>query len=71
MVNTNGVRLAEDEAFVERLASYLPGFEVYLQFDSFKREALLDLRELTCAAFVSKRSIISTGTRYRPPSSSP
>ena len=44
MVNTNGVRIAEDEAFVERLAKYMPGFEVYLQFDSFKREALLNLR---------------------------
>ncbi|MCA9215252.1 MAG: radical SAM protein, partial [Planctomycetales bacterium] len=35
MVNTNGVRIARDPAFAERLAGYGPGFEVYLQFDSF------------------------------------
>jgi uncharacterized radical SAM superfamily Fe-S cluster-containing enzyme len=36
MVNTNGVRIAADAAFAERLASYAPGFEVYLQFDSLE-----------------------------------
>lgn len=44
MVNTNGIRLAKDPAFVERLAGYMPGFEVYLQFDSFKKEALMSMR---------------------------
>ena len=44
MVNTNGVRLAHDDGFAERLAGYLPGLEVYLQFDSFERDALLELR---------------------------
>ncbi|MCE4555785.1 radical SAM protein [Roseateles cellulosilyticus] len=44
MVNTNGLRLAQDAAFAERLASYAPGLEVYLQFDSLKRDALMDLR---------------------------
>ena len=44
MVNTNGLRLAQDAAFAERLAGYAPGLEVYLQFDSLKREALMDLR---------------------------
>ena len=44
MVNTNGVRIAEDAAFCERLASYMPNLEVYLQFDSFQRAALLELR---------------------------
>jgi uncharacterized radical SAM superfamily Fe-S cluster-containing enzyme len=44
MVNTNGVRIARDPAFVERLAGYRKGFEVYLQFDSFKKDALVDLR---------------------------
>ena len=44
MVNTNGVRIAQDEAFAKRLADYMPGFEVYLQFDSFERDALLELR---------------------------
>jgi uncharacterized radical SAM superfamily Fe-S cluster-containing enzyme len=44
MVNTNGVRIARDPAFVDRLASYMPDFEVYLQFDSFERDALVALR---------------------------
>lgn len=44
MVNTNGVRIAQDAAFSDRLASYMPNFEVYLQFDSFQRAALLELR---------------------------
>ena len=44
MVNTNGIRIAQDEAFVRRLAAYAEDFEVYLQFDSFERDALLELR---------------------------
>ncbi|HTG16848.1 MAG TPA: radical SAM protein [Blastocatellia bacterium] len=44
MVNTNGVRIANDEEFAARLADYMPGFELYLQFDSFEREALMELR---------------------------
>ena len=44
MLNTNGVRIAKDEAFVERLASYMPNFEVYLQFDSFKEDVLVQMR---------------------------
>ena len=44
MLNTNGVRIAGDPAFAERLAGYMPDFEVYLQFDSFKPEALRRLR---------------------------
>jgi uncharacterized radical SAM superfamily Fe-S cluster-containing enzyme len=44
MVNTNGVRIATDPAFAERLAEYRDGCEVYLQFDSLEREPLLALR---------------------------
>lgn len=44
MLNTNGVRIANDPAFAERLASYAPGFEVYLQFDSLRPEPLVELR---------------------------
>ena len=44
MVNTNGIRIARDEAFAEQLASYMPGFEVYLQFDSFEQRGLVELR---------------------------
>jgi len=44
MVNTNGIRIAGDISFTERLSGYMPDFEVYLQFDSFKPEALQQLR---------------------------
>jgi uncharacterized radical SAM superfamily Fe-S cluster-containing enzyme len=44
MVNTNGIRIAQDPGFADRLATYLPDFEIYLQFDSFKPEALQALR---------------------------
>jgi uncharacterized radical SAM superfamily Fe-S cluster-containing enzyme len=44
MLNTNGLRIAGDEEFTQRLAEYMPGFEVYLQFDSFEERALRELR---------------------------
>lgn len=44
MINTNGVRIAQDQEFVSRLANYAPGIEVYLQFDSLRDEALMNLR---------------------------
>jgi uncharacterized radical SAM superfamily Fe-S cluster-containing enzyme len=44
MVNTNGIRIAREREFVERLAGYMPGFEIYLQFDSLQRAPLLRLR---------------------------
>jgi len=44
MLNTNGIRIAKDEQFVKRLATYQPDFEIYLQFDSFKKAALEQLR---------------------------
>jgi len=33
MLNTNGLRIARDEAFARELATFQGGFEVYLQFD--------------------------------------
>ena len=44
MVNTNGIRIANDPGFAEQLATYMPDFELYLQFDSFKPEALQQMR---------------------------
>jgi uncharacterized radical SAM superfamily Fe-S cluster-containing enzyme len=44
MLNTNGIRIARSEGFAEQLASFMPGFEIYLQFDSLKREAYQTLR---------------------------
>lgn len=43
MINTNGVRIALDREFCDRLSQYMPGIE-YLQFDSFEAEALKELR---------------------------
>ena len=44
MINTNGVRIAQDEGFAERLATYMPNFELYLQWDSMRPEVLQTLR---------------------------
>ncbi|HEX3685741.1 MAG TPA: radical SAM protein [Bryobacteraceae bacterium] len=44
MLNTNGIRIAREDGFAERLAEYMPGFELYLQFDSFEPRALQELR---------------------------
>jgi uncharacterized radical SAM superfamily Fe-S cluster-containing enzyme len=44
MLNTNGIRIAREPAFVTELEKLKPGFEVYLQFDSLKRDALVNIR---------------------------
>ena len=44
MVNTNGLKIARDKEFTKRLADYLPGFELYLQWDSFEAGPLVALR---------------------------
>src|SRR5215469_1665038 len=40
MVNTNGIRVAQEPDFVKRLADTLPEVEIYLQFDSFELQPL-------------------------------
>lgn len=44
MINTNGLRIAKEPEFAARLATYQPGFEVYLQFDSLRDEVHQELR---------------------------
>ncbi|HEU5352661.1 MAG TPA: radical SAM protein [Terracidiphilus sp.] len=44
MVNTNGIRIAQEPGFAERLTEFMPQFEIYLQFDSLHREPLMQLR---------------------------
>jgi len=44
MINTNGIKIAKDKAFCSRLSQYMPGIEIYLQFDSFETDALQELR---------------------------
>src|SRR4029453_2717002 len=56
MVNTNGVRIAQDAEFTRRLAGFMPGFEVYLQFDSLRPGPLMALRGVDLVV-VRKRAI--------------
>jgi len=44
MVNTNGIRIAQEPEFAKRLKDYMPGFELYLQFDSLEEAPLRELR---------------------------
>ncbi|WP_299114956.1 radical SAM protein [uncultured Winogradskyella sp.] len=44
MLNTNGLKIANDFEFAKRLKSYTPDFEIYLQFDSFENSVLQELR---------------------------
>ncbi len=44
MLNTNGIRIAEEESFAKALKKLGVGFEVYLQFDSLNSESLKDIR---------------------------
>jgi uncharacterized radical SAM superfamily Fe-S cluster-containing enzyme len=44
MINTNGLRIAQEPEFVARLSQYKPGLEIYLQFDSLQEPALQNLR---------------------------
>ena len=44
MLNTNGIKIAKEEGLAERLKTYAPDFEIYLQFDSFENSVLRELR---------------------------
>lgn len=44
MINTNGIRLANDDAFVESLAVHRERLEIYLQFDSLVDDEVKRLR---------------------------
>ncbi len=44
MINTNGLRIAADAAFVAELAKRKKGLEIYLQFDSLDPAAIANLR---------------------------
>lgn len=56
MLNTNGLLLAKDPDLAKRLAELQPGFEVYLQFDSLRDEALVRLRGAKLAS-VRRRAL--------------
>ncbi len=44
MLNTNGIRISQEEDFVKELKNIGKGFEVYLQFDSLNADALKTIR---------------------------
>jgi len=44
MINTNGLRIAQDEEFVRELSEFKGGFEIYLQFDGLSDEIYEKLR---------------------------
>lgn len=44
MLNTNGLRIAEDEEFVKELSQFVGGFEIYFQFDGFEERTYKHLR---------------------------
>lgn len=54
MLNTNGIRIAQDADFARRLKNYMPGFEVYLQFDSLRPGPLQRLRGADLTAIRQK-----------------
>ena len=68
MLNTNGKRLAEDEAFVRELAKFRGGFEVYLQFDGLDDKACSELRGKSGKSLADvKKQAISNLNRHRVP----
>ncbi|HWP95458.1 MAG TPA: radical SAM protein [Syntrophomonadaceae bacterium] len=44
MLNTNGIRIAEDDEFVQTLSQFVGGFEIYLQFDGLKESSYIGMR---------------------------
>lgn len=44
MINTNGIRLAKEPELAQKLAGFLPGVEIYLQFDSLRARVHQSLR---------------------------
>lgn len=65
MLNTNGIRLAEDEGFVRELQQFTGGFEVYLQFDGFKEATYRKLRGENL--YSRKQQAIANLAKYKIP----
>ncbi len=63
MVNTNGIRIAQDEEFAKRLSAYMPDIEIYLQFDSQKAAPLLALRGADLRSVASARAGATESSR--------
>jgi uncharacterized radical SAM superfamily Fe-S cluster-containing enzyme len=65
MLNTNGLRIAEDEDFVRELARLRGGFEIYLQFDGFEERACRYFRGRNLAEV--KKQAIRMLAKYKIP----
>lgn len=65
MLNTNGLRIAEDEEFVRELSKFKDKFEVYLQFDGFKEETYNVLRGKNILSI--KEKAIASLVKYKIP----
>lgn len=65
MINTNGIKIAEDEAFAKELAQFKGGFEVYLQFDGLNDEIYEKLRGKTL--FDVKKKAVHHLSKYKIP----
>ena len=60
MLNTNGIRLAHDAAFVEQLARYRHRMEIYLQFDGLSDSVYKALRGEPLAE-IKRRAVENLG----------
>jgi uncharacterized radical SAM superfamily Fe-S cluster-containing enzyme len=65
MLNTNGIRIAEDEEFVGQLQQFIGGFEVYLQFDGFKETTYNTLRGKNLLSL--KKKALANLSKYKIP----
>jgi uncharacterized radical SAM superfamily Fe-S cluster-containing enzyme len=65
MLNTNGMRIAEDPAFARALGQFTGGFEIYLQFDGFNDAAYTRLRGRPLAAL--KQRALANLAEHRVP----
>jgi 7,8-dihydro-6-hydroxymethylpterin dimethyltransferase len=65
MLNTNGIRIAEDEDFVKELSKFKGKFEVYLQFDGFDSKVYSYLRGKDLSKL--KLKAIENLTKYKIP----
>ncbi|MEQ8154623.1 MAG: radical SAM protein [Clostridiaceae bacterium] len=65
MLNTNGLRIAEDEDFAKELGRFKGGFEVYLQFDGLRDDIYINLRKRPLVDI--KRKAISNLAKYSVP----
>ncbi len=65
MLNTNGIRIAEDESFADALAPLIEGFEIYLQFDTFRDDGYEKMRGRQMMD-IKKRAIANLSRRNIP-----